>query len=443
MRRNAALATVAVVGLLAAALVGIGTTAAPAAAAPAPSAWCGPAESAVDLPDTVGGPQVHVIYAYPADGADAFGRWATPIARDMAAIDTWWQGQDPTRTLRFDLADFPRCDSAFGRLDLSSVRLPGDAAHYRVDESDVIVMLAADLRGIFGSDAKKYLVYYDGPVDSGAVCGRGVGGPYPGASAVIYLQSDAPCVRAGGGVGAPGGGLSAYIAAHELLHTLDIGPEAGPHRCDGDPARHYCDNPSDILAPTAGASSRLATAVLDAGRDDYYGTGNSSDLRASPFLVHLDGPTVHLAAVVPTGGGRVTSDVPGLVCPDVCELPFDGGVKVGLVAQPDPGYAFAGWSGACSGIAPTCTTTLAGETSVTARFGRPGRVQLRVAGRGTVDGCRSSCARAVVSGQELTLRAAPRQAQRFRRWEGACSGPALECTFTAQPGAVVRAVFTS
>ena len=47
------------------------------------------------------------------------------------------------------------------------------------------------------------------------------------------------------------------------------------------------------------------------------------------------------------------------------------------------------------------------------------------------------------SGQELTLRAAPRRAQHFRRWEGACSGRAPECTFSAEPGAVVRAVFTS
>ena len=76
-----------------------------AVAAPQPTDWCGPGESAVDLPDTVGGPQIHVIYAYPSDAPDNFGRWVTPLVRDLAAVDSWWQGQDPTRTLRLQSGD--------------------------------------------------------------------------------------------------------------------------------------------------------------------------------------------------------------------------------------------------------------------------------------------------------------------------------------------------
>jgi hypothetical protein len=49
----------------------------------------------------------------------------------------------------------------------------------------------------------------------------------------------------------------------------------------------------------------------------------------------------------------------------------------------------------------------------------------------------------VVSGQELTLRAWPRPAHRFLRWEGVCGGASPECTFTAEPGTTVRAVFAS
>ena len=104
------------------------------------------------------------------------------------------------------------------------------------------------------------------------MCGRGAAGPLPGASAILYLQSEAACMRAGGGAGATGGAFSAALAVHELIHTLDDGPTTGPNKCP-DSGRHYCDDPNDILAPTATAATRLATAVLDSGRDDYYGTG--------------------------------------------------------------------------------------------------------------------------------------------------------------------------
>jgi hypothetical protein len=45
---------------------------------------------------------VHVVYAFPADGADRFATAASQIATDVAAIDAWWRREDPTRTPRFD-----------------------------------------------------------------------------------------------------------------------------------------------------------------------------------------------------------------------------------------------------------------------------------------------------------------------------------------------------
>ena len=417
------------------------TVAKPASAAPQPLEWCGPG-SATDLPDTVGGAQIHVVYARPADAADNFGRWVIPIARDLAAIDTWWQEQDPTRTLRFDFASFPGCDSAFGQLDISSVVLPHPSAHYEIEERDVIARVADDLQGSFPSPNKKYLVYFDGPVASGAVCGRGVSGPSPGASAIVYLQSQAACSRAGGGIGARGGAFSAVLAAHELIHTLDDGAQGGPHVCSGE-GRHYCDDTNDILAPAASAASRLAAVVLDSGQDDYYGTGGPSDIRDSRFLARLDAPQFGLAVTVGAPGGRVTSDLPGVLCAAVCNLPWDAGSRVGLTAVPDPGYAFAGWDGACSGVVPYCALTLNADTAVAARFGQPGKLTLRVLGRGQIDRCATKCRRSIVAGEQITLYASPRAEERFLRWGGACRGRERQCTVTAVPGATVRAVFTS
>ena len=57
-----------------------------AGAAPTPSQWCGPGESATDLPDAVASYQVHVIYAIAADGPDDFATRVTAIARDVAGF---------------------------------------------------------------------------------------------------------------------------------------------------------------------------------------------------------------------------------------------------------------------------------------------------------------------------------------------------------------------
>jgi hypothetical protein len=389
----------------------------------------------------VGGAQVHVIYAYPSDAADNFGRWVTPIARDMATIDTWWTQQDPTRTLRFDVAGFPGCDSVFGRLDVSSVRLPSPAATYAGGEEMLLDHLARDLRGTFASAHKKYLVYFDGPVASGSICGRGQPVASEGASAVVYLQSQIGCQGIGGGIGATGGGFPAFVAAHEMIHALDEGLPTGPHACP-DEQRHYCDDPNDIMRPSADARTRLSNAVLDAAHDDYYGNGGPGwDLRTSVFLAHLDVPQVRLSVAVGAPGGSVTSNLPGIACPGVCDLPWDAGTDVALSARSEPGYAFAGWGGACTGPLPSCALTLGADTAVTARFGRVGELTVRVVGHGAVDACASRCVRPIVEGQQILLKASPRGESEFLRWDGACRGKQRECTIAAVPGATVRAVF--
>ena len=70
-------------------------------AAPSPSRWCGPAEAAADRPDALDNAfQIHVIYAYPADGSSRFASLSLGISRDIAAIDTWWRAQDSSRAPR-------------------------------------------------------------------------------------------------------------------------------------------------------------------------------------------------------------------------------------------------------------------------------------------------------------------------------------------------------
>src|SRR5689334_18244598 len=110
--------------------------------------WCGGTdETAVDRADTVGGQQIHVVYAHASDVPDHFAQDVPKIVRDVAGVDAWWRGQDPTRTPRFDLAPFLFCGSKFGALDISSVQLPSPNAAYRaMTDNDFVDQIGKDLK---------------------------------------------------------------------------------------------------------------------------------------------------------------------------------------------------------------------------------------------------------------------------------------------------------
>ena len=76
-------------------------------------------------------------------------------------------------------------------------------------------------------------------------------------------------------------------------------------------------------------------------------------------------------AKVGTGTGTVTSDPQGISCGSSCSHVYYGGAEVTLSASPASGSSFEGWSGACSGSSPSCTTTIDADQSVTARFNTP------------------------------------------------------------------------
>lgn len=269
-----------------------------AVAAPAPSRWCGNDVQAGDrLPDAVAGFQFHAVYAIPADGGDRFAQTALLIARDLAAIDTWWRVQDASRAPRFDLFPFPGCDSEFGNLDISRVQLPQPAAAYSGRQG--FQSMLADLAAATSADPdKKYVVFYDGVAEDVQVCGRSPSSALAGGAngtAVVYLGSLCEGLGSAAEI--------AVTAVHEMIHNLGALPDRAPNACPGDDG-HPCDSEADILYPSTTGGDVLAAKQLDVGRDDYYGhLGSQWDLQDSPWLEQLQSPD----RLPPTGPANVTA----------------------------------------------------------------------------------------------------------------------------------------
>ena len=413
---------------------------APASAAVAPVRWCGAdAVSADRLSDRAGGPQVHVIYATPADGDDRFASLASALATDVAAIEAWWRTQDPERAPRFDLFDFPGCDSRFGRLDLSFARLPQPAAAYaQPNQFELVATALAAAPFGFADARKKYLVFYDGVgrPDDDDVCGTASGSPTRGGRfsyAIVFL-------RAGCTTGVGGGGANALVAAHELLHMLGALPAGAPHACPDDDG-HPCDDRRDILWPFLQVSS-LDSVLLDVNHDDYYGhPGPWFDVQDSAWLLlALRQAPLTLA---PSGGGVIASDS-GQSCSAACTSEWNTGSEVPLRAVPSPGWLFRGWRGGCSGGSGTCTASVGGPTTVSASFRRARTLTVAVSGRGVVGGtilCPRTCRRTVAEGDALALRATAARGWRFVRWAGPCRGSRATCRFAVRGSTTVRATF--
>src|SRR5215208_1934969 len=241
-----------------------------AGAARAAVPWCGNDQLSTDRPDAVGGRKVHIIYATPADGVDRFAATASAITTDLAAVTDWWRREDPSHAPRWDLFAFPGCGPGLAALDLTFVRLPRAADAYFSEEIRLRT-IADDLSRTFDDPAKKYLVFYDGPVAQENACGEAFGrespmdgGPFAVGS--LYLQSY-PGSEGCGDVGTAG--YRAMTTAHELLHMLGAVPEGAPHGCTQDHA-HDCESSADIME-AGGFSDLLTDYLLDVGDDDYYG----------------------------------------------------------------------------------------------------------------------------------------------------------------------------
>ena len=109
--------------------------------------------------------------------------------------------------------------------------------------------------------------------------------------------------------------------------------------------------------------------------------GASSATNINPSFISLPGEAYGIAVGTPSvstyaltvavsgsGSGTVTSAPSGINCGATCTASFASGATVTLTAVPASGSAFAGWQGACTGEATTCSLPMTQARSVTATF---------------------------------------------------------------------------
>lgn len=153
-------------------------------------------------------------------------------------------------------------------------------------------------------------------------------------------------------------------------------------------------------------------------------------------------------SVTRSGSGTVASTPAGINCGTDCSESYPSGTDVSLTATPATGYAFSGWSGACTGTG-VCNLTMAAAKSVTATFKTLPKYTLNVrrSGSGTVTSapkgitCGRDCTEAYYSGTVVTLNPVPAKGYKFVGWSGACTGTGT-CTVTMSGAKTATATFS-
>lgn len=394
----------------------------------ASTTWCGTPSAVDTTPNAVAGYPVHWIYVIPSDGEDRFGTFASVMQTDWETMDAWWRGQDPTRSLRSDLAQFP-CGL---QLDLSSVRIPRSSAQLAAPEEPFDLIWDGLVARGFGSQQTKYAIYYDGPVGNDNICG--VGGTNPGGLGMaMFLVRSCPGVSGD------------EVITHELLHSLGAVPRGAPHECAPPDDGHTCDNNRDILYPYSDGTP-LSGLTLDPGRDDYYGhSGSWLDIQDSQWLIQLNRQIPLNVSI--SGPGRVVADVPGLDCTQSCTTTWNADTRLVLTPTASTGAKVVRWSGPCTGSAP-CSLVTGQSGAASVLFGpKTYRLNVRVSGKGRVRtlgsaiACPGRCSASFASYTPVQLTAAAAPGWRFKSWSGGCGGKRVVCVLPMTGNASARAVF--
>ncbi|MFZ0792418.1 MAG: choice-of-anchor tandem repeat GloVer-containing protein [Candidatus Korobacteraceae bacterium] len=186
-------------------------------------------------------------------------------------------------------------------------------------------------------------------------------------------------------------------------------------------------------------------AVIQASDGNFYGTTYAGGANNSGTVFKLS-VSYNTLTVTTSGNGVVTSTDGHIDCPGTCSQEYLNNTQVTLNVTPASGWAFTGWSGACSGTG-SCQVTMTQNTNVSAAFYQlPVTLTVSVAGTGSVtstDGfinCPGTCTHIYQPNTQVTLNATAASGWIFSGWTGVCIGVG-SCDITMTQSLAVTAVF--
>jgi hypothetical protein len=305
-----------------------------------------------DQPDDRTGPQIHLVYAIPADGNDSELDLDGTIAESVGVAQDWLAGQTGGRSFRLDTFD-GEPDITFLQLSRTDEEIADEGAFVREALEQELVAAGLD------EPDKRYEVFYDGT--STFACGGGAWPPtLPGKVAALYLHglpdSAVPCDT---NAFAAAGGVPRYWEfswIHELVHTLGFVATCAPNHTRAG----HVSTPTNDLMYAGDAPWNLNGVVLDQGNDDYYAHDDAGcpDFADSPYLTDLVEESVAPGGTVTTdpGGGGPSPTDPlevSVTTPTGGPVSIDEGPGAGT---PPAGFTFLGQQVTIS--APAATPTL-------------------------------------------------------------------------------------
>jgi hypothetical protein len=241
----------------------------------APSADALLPRATADRADDITGNQVHAFYVLPSDRVDRALDTNGTLAGTVASFNKWLGQETGGRELRLDTFN-GELDVTFFRLSRTDAQMAAEGVFIR-DRIEEALTAAGHIKS-----NKIYAVYYDG--SSTSSCASGAWPPtLPGRVGAVYLRNGACFAELQSAQQPPG--YWEFAMLHEILHTLGFVAQCAPnhHR-----AGHTSDNANDVMWAGEGFwfPDGYDAAVLDAGRDDYYGHTNGSclDFADSPYL---------------------------------------------------------------------------------------------------------------------------------------------------------------
>jgi hypothetical protein len=256
---------------------------------------------------------------------------------------------------------------------------------------------------------------------------------YSGAGALGNIAS----VNSNGLSGACEGGIDGEAYAFDLATSSAeslVYVAAALRNKDHTPGVGYTER-IELYAGSGGSTAGLATA------DGVAGSAPIASVQGF-FSSTVDYGVVALEIEsVPAGPFDLTLEASpgGTASADPASGPYDPGTSVTLTATPDPGFAFAGWSGDVSGTQNPVTLVMDADKSVTASFAPEYTVTLSPDPGGSID--LAPPGGVYLAGSVVVATATPDAGFLFRGWTGDLSGVENPTTLAVDADKAVGAQF--